>query len=103
MTGADSRIVRHGLLRSFRTARQSLGEHVGHPAITVARMACERDDLPFDPRLRGDEEGTPPCRGGHREPQRHHDQQAQTCNCSREGFCVGESDVMWQITCGWSL
>ena len=28
----------------------------------------ERDDLLFDPRLRGDEEGTPPCRGGHREP-----------------------------------
>ena len=38
-----------------------------HPSLWRA-WACERDDLLFDPRLRGDEEGTPPCRGGHREP-----------------------------------
>ena len=65
--------------------------------------ACERDDLLFDPRLRRDEECTQPCQGGHREPQRHHDHQAKASNCSREGFCFGESEVMWQITRGWSL
>ena len=104
VTGAGSRIVGHGRFVASRQQDDRSRDTSATKRALWRAWACERDDLPrHDPRLPADEEGTPPCRGGHREPLRHHDQQSQTCSSSRDVFCFAESDVMWQITRGWSL
>ena len=102
VTGAGSRIVGHGrFAASGQQDDLSVNTSATKPSLWRA-LLCERGDLLFDPGYEVTRRA-PTCRGGHREPQRHHDQQSQTSNCSREVFCFGESDVMWQITRGWSL